>query len=291
MTRLTRRERLIKDAIAASGARGPNSNGEYAVCCPFCRMTQAPDTKYKLQLNVTKGNYHCYRCSTSGYCDTGALLDVEAVAAQAEVTPRELEPWPEDAEALDPKAIVHRPYVDYLAKRRLLDEALNAKAHVCLTGYYAGRVLIPHVVLGGKLGDLNYYDAGFSARTIRAGVEPKYLYPRGMDKRQSLWGLHLHRGHTLFVVEGVFDALGLYGCAVATFGKNISDEQLDLLAQRGAARAARIVMCLDGDAWEECAAYAMRLRLRGLTEVQWAKLPPGKDPGDLKHDVARYIVG
>jgi hypothetical protein len=279
---LTKVSKVIARAVAEHGTKGPNARGEYATCCPFCELkTGEADRKYKMQLNAENGLYNCYRCGSGGKADVSEILDVEVLAEKVKVEVT-LEPMPEDADPLDPRSSDHRAFIAYLRKRNLLEEALQAGVLVAARGYYAGRIIVPHIVSGQY--------AGFSARTIHPKVEPKYLYPKGMNRRGTLWGQDLGWKASVYVVEGVLDALALYPCGVATFGKNVTEEQLAWL-EAVEVTGSRIIFCLDGDAWEECAALAMRLRLRGADDVRWCHLPPGTDPGVLKREVDRYIVG
>jgi DNA primase len=114
-----------------------------------------------------------------------------------------------------------------------------------------------------------------------------------MDRRTALWGLEWapRTQEPLWVVEGVFDALPLFPYGVATFGKSVTPEQVELLASL----RRPLVVCLDGDAWTECMALAARLGMRRQAagrdnDVTWAKLPPASDPGSLGWSVKNYVA-
>jgi DNA primase len=79
----------------------------------------------------------------------------------------------------------------------------------------------------------------------------------------------------IFVVEGVFDALALYPHAVAVLGKPTTAQE-NIIAKT----KRPICVALDGDAWQEGWAFAMRLRVRGRT-AHPLKLPPCEDPATL----------
>jgi len=86
---------------------------------------------------------------------------------------------------------------------------------------------------------------------------------------------------TVFIVEGVFDAIRLYPyMAVATLGKDVSESRIDRLVNA----TANLVIAFDGDAWESGKALSQRLLLRGKVS-EWVQLPPGCDPGELGHTV------
>jgi hypothetical protein len=292
-------------AASTLGVRGPSLRGEYQLCCPFCEAaTGKPDLKFKLYLNPAKGVYYCQKCAVGGKIDLTWLAKVEAVE-EAPVDPLKLGP-PEGFTQLTHRSssVKLQPYSDYLCRRGLLDAAINVGAGACLSGRFAGRVIFPHAVfkehcpqgcvpisdhLFGASMMGNYRWAGFSARAIYDGMEPKYLYPAGMPRGTTMWGGFLPHHNELWLVEGVIDALAIYPMGVAAFGKNVTEEQLDIFAKWAHNSSAKPVVCLDGDAWEDCIAIAMRLALRDVHKVHWARLPPKTDPGMLRMEVRKYV--
>lgn len=259
---------------------GPNPKGEYRVNCPFCEAIGGkPDLKQKMNLLPAKGVYYCYKCETGGRADLSWLgARVEHVADQ-KAEPINFGP-PEGFIPISDKSRLLDPYRTYLQKRSVYGAAVPLGVGACLSGPYAGRIVIPHK-------NEAYIWQGFVARAV-FGREPKYLYPAGMDRRSGIWN-YATVGRTRFedavwVVEGVFDALPLWPYGVATFGKNVTDNQIDRLL----ALKRQIVVCLDGDAWEEGQALAMRFILRDHPAL-WCKLPPGEDPGSIGWQVRNFI--
>ena len=282
--------RLLRESFEAHGARGPGAHGEYQLNCPFCEERAGKvDDKYKLSANPAaekdgvKGGWRCWRCDARGW---GGLDFLE---------PQEPEP-PKAADLRAPRGFVPfrgnegsvalAPYREHVQRRGVYDFAEAVGAGGCIEGRYAGRVVVPHVV-GGRW-------AGFSARAIQ-GQEPKYLYPPGMERRSALWGLDWVPAddEPVWIVEGVFDALPLFPYGLATFGKGVTQEQIERIAGLGK----RVVCCLDGDAWQECYALSTRIAWRraasGARELRvgWARLPPEKDPGVLGWAVKNFVVG
>jgi DNA primase len=80
----------------------------------------------------------------------------------------------------------------------------------------------------------------------------------------------------VFAVEGVFDTTHVYPNAVAFLGKPLKSHILPLRAARRP-----VVVCLDGDAWEEGWALAMTLRHYGLRAGS-IRLPARRDPNDME---------
>lgn len=297
---------LIQTSAKVSGLKGPTAAGEYQVCCPWClERVGRPDVQFKLNLNPHAFNkttkswgqwFYCYRCEIKGSGDMSWLQIVEPTPEDPDAV-KEWQHPPEDFHRLSRKSITQKPYVEYLEKRGVLEQALKVGAGCCLSGRYAGRVVIP------MMDRVNNW-AGFSARLVKLPASqawkkdvPKYLYPRGMDRRHSLWGATWaprlrDRTTPLYLVEGVFDALPLYPFGLASFGKNVTEDQLDVLAQLAIHRQGehQVVVCLDGDAWADAQVLSQRLSLREVRST-WAKLPPTKDPGTLGWLVKDYVQG
>ncbi len=287
------REQQILGSAFTNGIRGPNNNGEYSVNCPWCPS----DTKFKLQLNPVKGAYFCYRCEARGYLEFDWLDQVEA----PKVDPSAPVEWDHEPDGFVPfgstslTSFVLRPYVTYLRdQRHVWRQAISVGAGACMSGKYAGRVVVPMKDDRGNW-------LGFSSRVIVPQSNwpdaPKYLYPKGMDRKTNLWGLSWvprlkDKTRPLWLTEGVFDALPLYPYGVASFGKNVTNEQLDRLAEVCGVHLVgetKVVVGLDGDAWEEGRVICQRLRLRGV-DCKYARLPPCTDPGVLGLKVNEFIT-
>lgn len=278
--------KALRATFERYGARGPNERGDYQMNCPFCDERKGdPDTKYKLSANpgiahpedpTVKGGWVCWRCDARGWGNLEFLGKPEAKPPEPDPdlsAPQGFVPFRGNGASL-----ALEPYRQYVRRRGVYEfvEAIGGGA--CLEGRFEGRVVLPHVV-GGKW-------AGFTARAIDRR-EPKYLHAKGMDRRRTLWGLEWvpNDGEAVWLVEGPFDALPLFPYGVAAFGKGVTPEQIEMLAGLGRP----VVVALDGDAWAEGRALAMRIALRRHANVRWAKLPPGKDPGVLGWTVKLYV--
>lgn len=282
-------ERLLESSLQARGFRGPSSRGEYSICCPFCRkIAGVEDSKFKLQYNPTKSVYHCYKCGTSGRAELPSLSN-GAVPVVDTPKPVSLGP-PKGFLSFEQGSSLAEPYINYMGKRGFsLNRLRGAGAGFCATGRYAGRVVFPVFKTEFALRRVVAHGwSGFSARAIYDGMEPKYLYPSGMNRRELLWGDDGKFRETRYIVEGVLDGLALWPFALAAFGKNVSDGQIEIIRYYRSI-GSRIVVCLDGDAWEECMVLATRLNLHGIG-ASWCKLPPKTDPGMLGFDVFNYLV-
>ncbi len=121
-----------------------------------------------------------------------------------------------------------------------------------------------------------------SARARRLG---KWLFPRGLPKRQLLYGWHRGvQGVPLVLVEcpwGVLRLRQLNIPAVALLGTHLTADQARLLA-----RVPSVLVMLDGDD----AGRAATTRIRRLLAAQAVLLPRGHDPDDLTDDELRRLV-
>ncbi len=262
----------VKRAFQQGPIRGPTFKGDYNLCCPFFyRHDGNPDTKFKLSVNPELGIYHCFRCGSKGKVE---FDETERVVK--ELPKQDLSLLQEPDGCIKLTDSYAKPYRKYLKERSLLDQCINIGVLACIDGKYAGRIIIPHI--------LNNEWHGFAARTIYKKAEPKYLNAPGMDRRHTLFGYHFKPNGPRYLVEGPLDAVALYPHAVASFGKNVTDEQILLLEDL----KEKIIVCLDGDAWEEGYGLYLRLLMRGVN-CNWCKLPPGEDPGKLGSKVKKYI--
>jgi hypothetical protein len=281
----------IRASAQAYGLRGPSSKGEFQVNCPECiNRVGKEDTSFKLQCNPNAYNkrtgeygpfFFCYRCSWAGSCDLSWLGEVELPKPD----PNEIPEWsqpPEGFEVLTESSYALKPFVDYLQGRKVWEQAQHIGVGACTTGKYAGRVILPC-----KKADGSWW--GFSARIVGKRI-PKYLYPVAMARGTSLWGQDWlprlkDKASPIYLTEGVLDAMPLYPYGLASFGKNVTDAQVDLLVSFNRP----VTVALDGDAHVDAQVLCRRLQARGV-DARWCKLPPTTDPGTLGWKIRDYIV-
>ena len=234
--------------------------------CPLCeeRGLRA-DRKGAMSVSA-RGWYQCHRCAAKGWIyepdEQPPTPDVPAT------TPGRLGA-PEGFYAFDsPDAgITLDPARAYVASRGLdMDVVTRAGVGACVTGYFAGRVVVP-------IEDWH----GYVGRTWVRSTIP-YLYPRGMNRAQLLYNraaLDVETDHPVFVVEGVFDALALWPHAVAVLGKPSGWQVQQLIHARRP-----VAVALDGDAYAEALSLALRLRIDGA-RAGVIRLPGDKDPDQI----------
>ena len=268
-------DRLVAKALTEAR---PNPSGWWRAKCPLCEeRTGKQDRKGALSINVHSGVYYCWKCGATG-CVREGDREVFHGDAPEKSAPEAFSPPEAFTPLLDP-ALSLEPARRYLAGRGLdLEMLAGVGVGACSSGRYARRVVVP--VLGGD----GETWMGWVGRTWVPGVEPTYYYPAGMARGSVLYNqaaLMVATEAPVYVVEGVFDALALGEDAVAVLGK-ASEHHVELLT--GAARP--VVIVLDGDAWLEGLALAMRLRMYGR-RAGAVRLPPKTDPYEVPFEWVR----
>jgi hypothetical protein len=251
---------------ALPGARA-SGTGWWRVNCPLCvARTGKPDRKGALAVNVRHGVYQCWKCQAHGRISPGQGVPDDDVALPDEV----MEP-PEGFVALaGDDSMALGPARAYAATRCPPDLWAATGIGACYSGRYAGCVVVP--IHGG---DQTTW-LGWVGRSL--GKKGRYTYPKGMHRGEALyrgWVLQEETDVPALVVEGVFDAIHLWPDAVAVLGK-ASEVQMEALSL---ARRP-VVVVLDGDAWLEGYAMALRLKLYGC-RAGHVHLPPKTDPDEV----------
>lgn len=293
-------EKLLRRSWEEHGAKGPNRRGDYLLMCPLCEERKGtPDGGWNLSANPAavhptdpsaKGGWVCWRCDARGWGGIEFLAEPPKPVAPVGTNlgpPEGFYPFRGNE-----TSIALEPFKAYLNGRGVYEYVVAIGGGAVLEGRHANRVVVPHVV--------DKVWQGWTARGIHRGMEPKYLHCPGMNRKELLWGLEWLPGdqEPAWIVEGCFDALPLFPYGVATFGKSVTTEQVNMIARLSLRRPVHV--CLDGDAWQEAMTLALRVRFRrsswvvdasGLPPVRWVHLPPKTDPGQLGWAVKQYVQG
>lgn len=124
---------------------------------------------------------------------------------------------PEDAELIDESNTKHEVYVNYLKKRKV---CVNDYPFMCTPnaeGRQANRIIIPYTYENKIVGHTSRY---LDDRTPKFINEQQQGYVFGYDLQNPSW-------EVCIVVEGIFDALSINGCALTH--NTISEQQADIL--------------------------------------------------------------
>ena len=248
--------------------------------CPFCfERVGKQDKRRSLSILPGRWFYRCWRCHISGVLprapEGGAHLELpERDPSQFDLGPPEgFMPLATEPAA---SALVTREARAYLEGRGVAPSVwAEAGVGVSLHGFAAQRIVVPVTDPGS--GDW----FGWVGRAWDRDCELRYRYPPGMERGLCLFNagaLAVRTSTPALIVEGVFDALPHWPHAVACLGKP-TEAQIEIM--REAARP--ILVALDGDAWSEGEALALRLQLEGVSATS-VRLPPCTDPGDFAYD-------
>lgn len=265
---------LVREAMQG---RKPNSAGYMTADCPIClyRLGKA-DHKAKLWLKPDTRRWSCWRCGAKGRLRTEDLEETLRLDLPKPEVPKAKLELPEEYVALGStealNSVAYAPALDYVTRVRGLALSLvkELRLGACLTGKFAGRVIMPVYDVANVL-------KWYVGRSWRPKSSMPYLYPRG--GREGVMfnerALDVTTDEPVLVVEGMFDAYALYPQGVAVLGKT-TDVHLARLS-----RSSRpVVLVPDGDAWSEGLAQVQRLRMRGA-RAGLIKLPPRRDPDEL----------
>ena len=264
--------------------RSMGSNGlEIITRCPRCG-------RRKLSINAVTGIYRCFHGCHGGHVER--LLEDVKLGLLSMPTPIQARPvdasMPGTLVPLTELANDHHA-VEYVRRRRLDPVYLenNYQIRYCSEGrsyarglFNTSNTLVIPVYMGGKLMGWQsrlLYDPDKVPESDCAAMgfiqdpdggylrPPKYMTMPGMSKGSILWNYDLAvNSEIVAVCEGVFDALAIGRCAVATFGKGVSDTQCGQLATMN---RKLILGMLDPDAEKENISLCASLSARGVPSL------------------------
>jgi DNA primase len=289
---------LVKDIIDRILGEPDKSNtmrGQYGYSCPVCsyniKSLDKLDGKGNLEVNYSQQVYKCWVCSethgTHGHI--GKLIDKfgnkkdikeynlirpdeyikEERKYQKLVLPKEYQKFSDVNPKYPPRAQAY----NYLKNRGITDEIINKyDIGFCSEGSYAGRIIVPSF---DKKGKLNY----FTGRSWNPKSKFKYKNPEAPKELLIFNESRINWKKNIFLVEGVFDAFFVPN-AIPLLGKFLSDFLWETLYEKA---KARIIICLDPDAWEDSKNIYHKLNGGKLyKKIDIIKLPDENDLGDLR---------
>jgi len=276
--------------LQSAGLDVQERNGEVAGECPYCHHKR---TSFYVKVGV--GIWKCHFCNESGWalrliekvtrCTTQEALD-RIMAHRTSVYSDD--EW-EVVEEEEPPPVIELPegfhllaesngetaqrYRAYALTRMTTSQIVEYKVGFCATGYYRGRIVVPVYHLGSLV--------NWVARAISATNPKKVLTPPGNEQYSYVFNLEKIWGHdTAVVTEGVFDCLAAGNKAVATFGKKITDTQVNVLIDAG---VRHLILTWDSDAQQEIWDNFNQLRM-AFDSVLVVELPTGADPASIGHN-------
>ena len=280
------------------------SAGQLSVDCPVCsyeiKGLDKGDGKGNLEINYHQGIYHCWSCGETH--DTHGRLHwlIKKYGSRQQLKKFDLlmpeEPGEVQKKIYErvrlPKENIlfetastgiklthhYKKAYNYLKQRNVTDEMIKRyRIGFCYLGKYANRIIIPSYDADEIL---NY----FVARSYEAKPYRKYDNPKA-EKQIIIFNEYLiNWSEPIYLVEGPFDSIFVPN-SIPMLGKKLSDLLFDRLYER----ANKIIIVLDGDAYEDAKKLYYRLDGGRLFNKIWiTKLPVDKDIADLQGDLTEY---
>lgn len=169
---------------------------------------------------------------------------------------------------------------NYIKRRNITDEMIEKyDIGFCYQGHYENRIIIPSYDYEKEL---NY----FIARSYLVKPKMKYKNPQ-VDKESLIWNEHLiDWDQPIYIVEGAFDSIFLPN-AIPMLGKFMTKKLYNTLYEK----SKKIIIVLDGDAWDDSVKLYHKLNCGKLMGKIWiVKLPIDKDIADLQGDLSNYEI-
>jgi hypothetical protein len=233
----------VLDTWSSSRPTKRTTSGWISGNSPCCHHRgESKDTRGRggFIVDANKISYHCFNCNyTTGYTIGGSFgirfsrlllwigLSEQEINALKITALRDKIEGVEDIEKPEIKIIEkllpddsilinsvdHKTYVDYIRTRGINETAYQ---------FYVSKTLPNKIIIPFKYEDRN---VGYTTRTIDGKI-PKYINYINMP---YVFGLNLqkHKYTWVPVMEGIFDAISIGGCA--TLGNEISESQADLI--------------------------------------------------------------
>jgi len=275
------------------------SKGQISFDCPVCREEKGLDRgdgKGNLEINYGKHVYKCWSCSeTYGtHGPLGKLFDGYASKKQKKlyelIKPEEFKKEESKRSRLrlpegytqfkdsNSRFIPHIEAMRYLTSRGITEEMIEKyKIGYSSVGDFAYRIIVPSY---DKEGILNYFVArAFTPKKM------KYKNP-AVPKDEIIFNEGLiDWTKDVYLVEGVFDSFFLDN-PIVMLGKKMSKLLFESLYTKA---EANIIVCTDGDAWNDGLRIYNELNGGRLyNKIKIIKLPKDKDICDLKGQIDEY---
>lgn len=290
----------ILEGILGQPRKHYKDKSQISFDCPVCsydiKGLEKGDGKGNLEINYGRHVFKCWACGeTLGtHGPLGKLFDKFGTKKQKKVyeliKPEEFKKdeqkkirlrLPEGYtkfEDSNPRFIPHTEAYNYLKSRGINEDIIKKyKIGYTVKGDFAYRIIVPSY---NNEGYLNYFVA-------RAWTNKKMKYKNpSTPKDQIIFNERLIDWEKdIFLVEGVFDSFFLDNSLVL-LGKKMSHLIFESLYNRA---NANIVICCDGDAWEDGLKIYNELNGGRLyNKVKIVKLPADKDVCDLKGQIKDY---
>jgi DNA primase len=278
-------------------------SGQISFDCPACSMEKgvAYDGKGNLEVNYNKNVYKCWSCyqvnDTHGpiskliktYGTKDDYNKFKLLYTNVDYN-KPIEPKIHEVITGLPKGYKnlstpqdewqYDKAINYLKNRGLTDEYIKKyKLGYASEGDYMGRIIVPSF---DEKGDVNYY-LGRSFTTSKL----KYKNP-DIPKTEIIFNEGLIKwDSTIYLVEGTFDHMVVPN-SIPMLGKVLTDKLYYKIFERA---NAKVVVCLDPDAWDDAIKIYKRLNSGRLREkIRVVRLPDNYDISDIHKKLGKKGV-
>lgn len=271
----------------------PNK-GQISFDCPVCsydiKGLDKGDGKGNLEVNYHQGVFKCWACSETNNTKGGIWKLIRKYGDQNQKQLFELsypEEPPQFKRRINQKLVLPHDFTylkdanrndlivkqafNYLKRRNITEEMVEKyKIGYSASGEHKFRIVVPSF---NKEGKINY----FVARSF-VNTKLKYKNPQVQKDTIIFNEPNINWEDDIYLVEGVFDMFFLKN-AIPILGKVISNKLWETLYDEA---KKDIIICLDGDAWDDGVKLYDKLnggKLRGRVKI--VKMPKNKDVADL----------
>jgi DNA primase len=285
---------LLEEVLGSHGLHYPN-RGQISFNCPVCDEER---NKHNLEVNYFNGVYKCWACgdSENTHGSLGKLFDKYGTRKQKKLY-KILRPEEEQkvVRKKKPKVVlpenfilfkesnpiypVRRQAYNYLKSRGITEDIIEKFGiGFCDKGSHQGRIIIPSY---DNKGNLNYY----VGRSWDPHSRAKYRNPEAEKEKIIFWENLIDWNKDIYLVEGAFDGMFLDN-PVVMLGKHMSELLFETIYNKA---KANVIICLDGDAWENAVNLYHELNGGELWgKIKIVKLPKDRDVCDLKGEINEY---
>jgi DNA primase len=174
---------------------------------------------------------------------------------------------------------VRRQAYNYLKSRGITEDIIEKFGiGFCDKGSHQGRIIIPSY---DNKGNLNYY----VGRSWDPHSRAKYRNPEAEKEKIIFWENLIDWNKDIYLVEGAFDGMFLDN-PVVMLGKHMSELLFETIYNKA---KANVIICLDGDAWENAVNLYHELNGGELWgKIKIVKLPKDRDVCDLEGEINEY---
>lgn len=292
--------------------RGYLQSEQIQVNCPRCMEREdsdTPDGKFNLEINTAKKKFRCWKCDEPKFSGNlsklikyyGTKIDYEMYKAYGGTdndyfwNDGDNAEFDEDVEVIislpdemilfsqmNPLNGDHIEAYNYLIFDRKISRDLILKFRLgfCVSGKYAKRIIIPSYNVNG---DVNYFVARTYEKDIKKKKIPPYDNPKANKTSIIFNEGYIDWSSTIYLVEGVFDALSFPVNTIPMLGKVISKKLFLKLKEH----KPKVVVLLDPDAYSNSLdlyyqLYSIYIDCEDCVKI--VKLPDNNDIDEIRRN-------